>query len=492
MNTGYFIGIDQGTTNIKAGLFTLQGELLCEASHQFTVSRPAPGVAEQDPDKWWEALLSILRELFSRHRVKVSGLAFCSQVNSHIFADESGKALLPVMLWQDLRPLKYCDELNARIALEPDLYPAGLKIDETALAARAEWLKREMPDIWKKTAYIFSPKDYLNMRLTGIAAADALASIGMVNQEATEYLPYLDHLVPGLGSRLPQLVPFRSRLGVMKKTGDALLDSCLDETIVAEGTMDVFGNLYGSGAVEAGDAIEVTGTCEIVGSLSESSTPGTGICYFPKLDGLYFHSAPTKSGGASQMWLCSLLGIELAEFVALAETVKPGSDGLIFLPYLEGERGPIWDGAATGVFFGLTGAHTKAHLCRAVIEGVAFSARHLAEEVDKASGFAARRYRISGGSTKSDLCCQIRADVLGRPVDRIQVANSGMLGAVLISTVAAGASSSLAEGARKLVHIAKTYTPNPENTAMYDRMYEVYKVLYPQLKGCYQKALHFR
>ncbi len=292
--------------------------------------------------------------------------------------------------------------------------------------------------------------------------------------------------------RKPKLIPFREKLGVIKKTGDELLDDCLDGTIVAEGTMDVFGNLYGSGAVDAGDAFEVAGTCEIVGSLSETTTPGTGICYFPKLDGLYFHSAPTKSGGASQMWLCRLLGIDLQEFVALAETVKPGSDGLIFLPYLEGERGPIWDGAATGVFFGLTGAHTKAHLCRAVIEGVAFSARHLADEVNKASGYVAKRYRISGGSTKSDLCCQIRADVLGKPLDKIQVANSGMLGAVLICTVAAGACDSMKESSKKMVHVAKTYMPDPANTELYSKMFETYKELYRQLKGCYQKALSFR
>lgn len=493
MNQGYFIGIDQGTTNIKAGLFDINGTLLAESSWQFTVLRPEPGIAQQDPAEWQTALVSILKGVLKDYpEIKVSALAFCSQVNSHIFADEKGNALLPVMLWQDLRPLKYVKELNGRVQAEPAAYPDGYMVDETALAARAEWLKREYPELWDKTAYIFSPKDYLNMQLTGRAAADALSSIGMVTEDGEEYLPYLEKLVPGLGKRLPRLIPFREELGRMRKFGDELLDTCLHGTVVAEGTMDVFGNLYGSGATEAGEGIEVTGTCEIVGSLSTETTPGTGACYFPKLDGLYFHSGPTKSGGASQMWMCDVLDVEIDEFVRLAESVKPGADGLIFLPYLEGERAPLWDGTATGVFFGLTGAHGRAHMCRAVMEGVAFSARHLAEHVDAASGYRADSLRISGGSTKSDICCQVRADILNRTIERIQVKNSGMIGAALIATVAAKANESISEAAKQLVHVEKSFEPNPDNRDLYDAMYEIYRKCYEQLRPCYERALEVR
>ncbi len=489
MDTKYYIGIDQGTTNMKAGLFDITGKLVKEASHQFSMLRPEPGIVEQDPDEWWEALCEILRDVLSEHsNIKVSALAFCSQVNSHIFADSDGNALTRVITWQDLRPLKYVKGLNEKIARDQAAYPKGFSVDETALVARAEWIKKENPEIWEHTAYIFSPKDYLNMRLTGNAASDALSSIGMVTEDGDNYLPYLDKLVPGVYSRLPKLIPFRSALGKIKKTGNTLLDACLTDTIVAEGTMDLFGNLYGSGATNAGDAIEVTGTCEIVGSLSNTTTLVPGVCYFPKIDGLYVHAGPTKSGGASQLWMCKVFGIDIKEFVELAESVEPGADGLIFLPYLEGERAPLWDGTAKGVFFGLTGAHGKAHMCRAVMEGVAFSARHLAEEIDKASGYRAEHLRISGGSSQSDICCQIRSDILNRVIDRIQVNNSGLIGAALIATVAAGDNEDMNAAAKALVHVEKSFLPRNEYRKKYDNMYRIYRKLYENLKECYEMA----
>lgn len=481
MEKQYIIGIDQGTTNIKAGLFDIEGNLYTQAEFKFSVHRPEPGVVEQDPDEWWGGLLEVLRGVLQPNPgARVEALGICSQVNSHIFADQAGAALLPAVLWQDQRAAGFVDGLNERVAQNAHLFPPGYAIDVTALLARAEWARMAQPALWKKTAYIFSPKDYLNMRLTGGAASDCLGSIGLVD-EAGAYMEGLEKVVPGIAKRLPTLVEFRQPVGKIVPFGDSLLDGALEGAVVAEGTMDAFGNLYGSGAVSHGDSIEVSGTCEIVGALSKDSYPAPGVVTFPRVDGLYLHSGPTKSGGASLQWICQCLQKTVGEVVELAGQAPPGCDGLVFLPYLEGERAPLWDADARGVFFGLNGAHSATHLCRAVLEGVAFSARHLAEEIDKAAGFRMENLRISGGSSQSGLCCQIRADILNRNIERIHVRHSGMLGAALMASVASGLIPDMKSAAEKLVHIEKTFTPQARLRALYDAQYDIYRNVYTHL-----------
>ena len=332
----------------------------------------------------------------------------------------------------------------------------------------------------KKTRFILSPKDYLNLLLTGEAATDALSSIGLVDDNG-HYPGILSELVPNLNKVLPPILDFRNPLGEVQEIGDATLDAALKDAVVAVATMDAFGNLFGSGATSHGEAIEVAGTCEIVGVLSKEYYPTKGIVTFPPVDGIRFHAGPTKSGGSALQWFAGVVGLSIPEIVQRAEKAPPGSGELIFLPYLEGERAPIWDDDVRGAFFGLSAEHGLDNLCRAVLEGVAFSARHLLEEIDKASGFRSPSLRISGGGSRADLCCQIRADISGRSIERIHVRHSGVLGAALIAAVASGLASDLQSAAAGLVHVERVFTPNDKLRTRYDELYGIYRQLYPLL-----------
>lgn len=483
----YVVGIDLGTTNLKAGLFNTKGTLLAQSEAEFSISRPKKGLAEQDTEEWWKALKKVLKNLVSEvPDVCVSAMGICSQVGSHIFVDENGQALTKVILWQDQRCSEFVNQLNEKAVNYKDCLSTGYFVDTTAIVARAEWARIKEPDIWSKTKYILSPKDYFNLRLTGKFATDALSQYGIVDDSGAYYKGILE-FVPNIAEVLPPVLDFRSKLGKVCKMNDEVLDAAFENTIVAVGTMDAYGNLYGSGAVSHGDGIEVSGTCEIVGVLSRESHPTVGIATFPPVDNLYFHAGPTKSGGSAMQWFAGELGITVAEMVRLAELAPAGSNGMIFLPYLEGERAPIWDDEVRGVFFGVSAEHKREHFCRAVIEGVAYSARHLLEEIDKSCGFNTNKLKISGGSSRDALCCQIRADISNRMIEKIHVRQSGVLGAALIATVASGIADNIGTAAADLVHIEQVYTPDSELRLLYDHMYSIYRQLYPMLKPAFNE-----
>lgn len=487
-----YIGIDQGTTNLKAGLYGMDGELYVESVRSFAIDRHANGKAEQDPLYWNQALREVLRELIeSEPQIRIQGIGVCTQVSSHIFVDADGMPLTNVILWQDQRTVDFVSGLNEQITKIADEFPAGFGADATSTLARAKWAQQQMPDLWENTKYILNPKDYINFRLTGIFASDPLSTYDSVDEKG-RYIDALDKIVPGVLKRLPDLHDFREPLGNYKKTGDALLDSALQHAVVAVGTMDVFGNLFGSGASKSGDVIEVCGTCEILGALSMKANPTKGVVSFPKIDDLHFHAGPTKSGGASTQWFAKIMAMSIEEMVQCAEKAEAGCKGLVFLPYLEGERAPLWDTDARGVFFGISGEHSTEHFCRAVLEGVAFSARHLLEEIEKAAGYTAKNVRISGGGSKSDLNCQIRADILNKEIERIHVTNSGMIGAVAFAAVASGNASDVAEAVRTLVHVEKTFMPDADNRARYDALYGIYRSLYTSLSNEYTQLAEYR
>ncbi|EGD46184.1 Carbohydrate kinase, FGGY-like protein [Ruminiclostridium papyrosolvens DSM 2782] len=488
----YVVGIDLGTTNLKAGLFNTEGALIAQSEAEFSISRPTNGLAEQDTEEWWNALKKVLKNLVSEvPDVCVSAIGICSQVGSHIFVDENGQALTKVILWQDQRCSEFVNQLNEKAVNYKDCLSTGYFVDTTAIVARAEWARIKEPEIWNKTRYILSPKDYLNSRLTGNFATDALSQYGIVDDSGVYYKGILE-LVPNIANVLPPVLDFRSKLGKMRKMNDEKLDAAFGNAIVAVGTMDAYGNLYGSGATSHGDGIEVSGTCEIVGVLSEEVHPTAGVVTFPPVDNLYFHAGPTKSGGSAMQWFAGEMGITVAEMVKLAELAPAGSNGLIFLPYLEGERAPIWDDEVRGVFFGVSAEHKREHFCRAVIEGIAYSARHLLEEIEKSCGFNTNSLRISGGSSRDALCCQIRADISNRTIEKIHVRQSGVLGAALIATVASGLAGDIRTAAADLVHIEQAYIPDSEVRTLYDHLYSIYRKLYPMLKPAFSELAKFR
>jgi xylulokinase len=476
------VGVDLGTTALKAGLFDLEGNLLAAAEAGYETSRPRPGWAEHDPTAWLTALagaLDALAEQAGGRRAAAVGV--CSQVNTHVFVDGAGEPLRPAILWQDQRCAAIAEELNAATDGRYSFAPSFL-------VPRAEWLVREEPELWERTRFVLSPKDFVTMRLCGggEASTDPVSSFDVVDG-AGDYDATMLALVDGLERRLPALARMDAAVGVVSGAGSALVEGA----VVATGAMDAWGNVYGSGLVEHGQAMEVAGTSEILGVLSRETHPTPGVVSFLAVDGPPLHPGPPQAGGAALAWLAAVVEKPIETVLAEAATVAAGAGETIFLPHLLGERAPLWDSDVRGAFLGLGSDHSLAHLCRAVLEGVAYSARHLLEELERAAGLEPDVLRASGGGSQSDLWCQIKADVLARPVARVRVRHSGCLGAALMAAAAAGLVDGLRDAAARAVRVERVFEPGPERE-LYDGLYAVYRDLYHALKPAHAALADLR
>jgi xylulokinase len=480
------LGADIGTTTAKAGVFDLDGSQLAFAARSYGIDRAQPDWAEQDPAAWWRVFVEAVEALaldVDLSRVRAVGI--CSQVNTHVFVGADGVELAPAIVWQDQRAAEEAAALTVRLAgngMRPEA-----KIDASALVARASWMRGHRTDVWEATRAILSPKDYLNRRLTGRIATDIISAIGLVGAEG-RYDERIVELVPGLRERLPPLRHMTDALG-----GPRANDTPLpQEAVAVVATMDAWGNLYGSGVVEPGQAMEVAGTSEIIGVLSDRAESTPGVVTFPPVDGAYLHAGPTQAGGDAVRWFADVHALDLEAVLANAAAAPPGSLGLVFLPYLAGERAPLWDPDARGIFFGLSSDHSLAHEARAVLEGVAFSARHLLEILETAAGVRVEALASSGGGARSDLWCQIKANVLNREIRRLSVLHSGVLGAALVAAAGAGLVGDLRRAAAAAVRVADVFRPELEHVGLYDHLYRVYRNLYPALQPAYRDLSAFR
>jgi xylulokinase len=466
------VGVDLGTTALKAGLFDLDGNQLGLAQAGYPILRPAPDRAEHDPAAWLGALEQALAELATHAGGgRASAIGICSQVNTHVFVDEQGDPLRPAILWQDQR----CAQLAAELGTASSF-----------TVAHAEWVRREEPELWERTRYVLSPKDFVTLQLCALEApaSDSLGSFDLVD-ESGGYDRTILSLVEGLEERLPRLDRIDACLGQVVRAGLPLVENA---TVVV-GTMDAWGNVYGSGIVAHGQAMEVAGTSEIVGVLSRERHPASGVVSFPAVGGLHLHAGPTQAGGAALAWFAELARLSIGEALALAEHVEPAP--LLFLPHLLGERAPLWDSDVRGGFVGLGSDQSLAHLCRAVLEGVAFSLRHLLEELERAGGVEPVELRASGGASQSDLWCQIKADVIARPVVRLQVQQSGCLGAALMAAAGAELVDDLADAAARAPRVERVFEP-AAGARPYDELYAIYRDLYPALSPAHAALAQLR
>ena len=251
---------------------------------------------------------------------------------------------------------------------------------------------------------------------------------------------------------------------------------------VFTGTMDAWANFIGSGIVEPGRAALITGTSSIVGVMSAESRPATGVIAFPSFHGRILHAGPTQAGSDAYAWFAKIAGRDLDALTNQMENRKITRSSILFLPHLQGERAPLWDPNARGTFVGLNTSHDLIDMALAVMEGVAFSERHLLEECCKAAGFQPAALRLSGGSSVNDFWSQLRADRLKTPLECLHHANSGVLGAVLMAHIGLGTFSDLSEAVQSFVSVKHVFEPAPGSGDISDDRYAFYRTAYKQLK----------
>lgn len=468
------IGIDVGTTVVKAALFDGRGNVARRFAAPYATRRPAPGHAEQNPEDWFALVLRALGEL--GEGVDVAGVGLCSQVNTHVFVDGAGAALRPAITWQDTRCAEDAAELDRQLAVADKIgwWGAPLPVDASHVLARMAHVARTAPAEWEKTRLVLAPKDYCILRLTGEAVADPMTNFGILDQRLALIAPLLA-LVPDAAARLPRIAGFMAPAGRIRQGLP-----CAGVPVVT-GAMDAWSGLLGAGVSVEGQGLYLSGTSEILGLVSAQRNPVPGVIAFAECEGIVLHAGPTQSGGASAAWAGRLLG-KTPEQVSEAAALADKAHVPLFLPHLDGERAPLWDAAARGAFTGLTSATAAPELALAVLEGVAYSARLVFESLAQSAGREADVIHHSGGGAASDLWCQIRADVLGKPLKRTAMRDAGVLGAALMAGVGVGHFPSLAEATRSFVQFDATFTPRSAEAPRHARRFEAYKLAYRQLK----------
>jgi xylulokinase len=472
------LAIDIGTTSVKAAVFDLRGHSLHSFAAPLATTRAAGGIVEQNPQHWLDQVQEALAAVRAVKLAEgIGAIGITSQVNTHVFVDAAGRALAPAIVWQDGRAASDAAELDTRIEAEDRLrwWGAPMGIDASHALARMAWMARHRPEVWERTEAVLLPKDFVIRSLTGARVSDPMSNIGLVGPDLA-YVGELLTLLPGAAERLPSLVPAPSEAGRI-----ALVPGG-HEVPVSVGIMDAWAGFFGVGLRAEGDAAYLSGTSEVLAVASDYAAGEPGILVFPRLGDLRVHAGPTQSGGASVAWFCRAFGTTPADMAAEVEGAGHDLRAPLFLPHLAGERAPLWDPSARGAFLGLDAEMGRAALARGVMEGVAFSARLLAESLDRSAGRRLDAVLCGGGGFRSDAWNQIRADVTGRVLKRAAVPDPGLLGAAALGAVAAGLQADLPSALADLVAHDRTYEPDPGRAARYDKLFALYRPAFEALR----------
>lgn len=475
---------DIGTGSCKAAVYDADGKLVAEASDGYGVQRPAPMWVEQDPEDWWTAVGRTCRELLQVvSPERIVGVGLSGQVPTMILVDADANPLAPAITWQDRRAEAEAAWLREHIGREQlqEWLGMDLPIDAGWPPARMLWWRRHRPDLIEKAHTVLLAKDFILVRLTGAFHSDAWSAKGLIHllshEAPADYYAALD-IPPRIA---PHILPPTTVPGGVTEAAAAWTGLNAGTPVVV-GLSDALCAMAGTGAFHhAGTAFDQTGTSDIVGATGAG--PTTGLLYVPveltgELSVLY---GPTQAGGDSLTWFAEWTGSSLDDVLRAADAATPAATDLVFLPYLQGERAPLWDTAARGAFVGLMRSHTLGDGARAVMEGVAMSVRHILELTGFEPG-TGRALRLAGGSTRNATWNQIRADVLQSPVEIIAQQNAATLGAAMLAAVGAGLYDSLGDAAA-MVRIERTYAPNAALADHYHRLYRRFRALYPALKA---------
>ena len=460
------LGIDLGTNEVKAGLVTLDGRLLASAraGYAMEVGRNA-GWAEQDPGAWWAAVVETIRDLTALDAADIVAVCADGHGPTLVAVDSSGRPTRPAITWLDTRSIGEADELATR---------SGVRGWALGGLPAALWVERHEPAVAAATRWYMTTWDYLVLRLTGVAAASHVPD---------QLLPASAD-VEAAGVPLDRLPPARAAGSVIGEltAGAAATTGLHRRTPVVGGTVDAFASYLGAGLLEPGDAYDPGGTAGGLGVYWDRPIEVAGAFVTPApLPGRYSIGAAMAATGRALDWFRSdVLGGTVSTETLLAEVdaTPPGADGLVFLPYLSGERSPIWDPNARGVFAGLTLGHRRGHIARAIVEASALAIRHVAEPM-LAAGVTITELRVCGGPARSDIWNQVKADVTGFDVAIPRVLETAVVGSAILGAVGIGAYPDLRAAIAAMTAIDHRLAPRPEHRATYDALFEAYRGLYP-------------
>ncbi|HZT95907.1 MAG TPA: xylulokinase [Chloroflexota bacterium] len=491
------LGIDLGTSAVKAIVVSPEGGVVGEASWPLVLSSPRTNWSEQNPEDWWAAVVAAVQALGHRNPAlldRVVGLAVSGQMHGATFVDAHGKSLRPAILWNDGRSEPQCQDIEGRLGRSALLAAVGNPALPGFTAPKILWLRLHECETFLRTRTVLLPKDYINFRLTGVSVTEPSDASGtllfdVVNRTWSEPVLAALDLDPSL---LPPVVASDSVIGCLRPEVAEVL-GLPDSTVVVAGGADNACAAIAVGAVDEGVRVVSIGTSGTV--LAPSAEPRIdaqarlhSFCH--AVPDRWYVMGVTLSAGASLRWYRDIIGAWATAdgdhaydlITAEADTVSAGSDGLIFLPYLTGERTPHADAWARAVFFGLSIRHTRAHLSRAVLEGITFALKDSADLIDEL-GIGAETVTATGGGAHSAFWLQLLADVFQVPMAASLADLGPAFGAAILAGVGAGVFDSVKSAALDLAAIGGRTTPDPELRLEYARAHARFRDLYPALRS---------
>ncbi len=487
----YFIGIDSSTTATKALLIDEQGDVVAVAATEYGYETPRPLWSEQDPDLWWEGAANSIRQVLAASGVKaddVHGIGLTGQMHGLVLLDEDGKVLRPAILWNDQRTGPQCDEIRRRLGKPRLIQITGNDALTGFTAPKILWVQQNEPEVWARARHILLPKDYVRYKLTGDYAIDKADGAGMLlfDLKQRDWSPEVLAALEIPPAYLPPTHEGPAITGYVSHAAAAATGLRVGIPVMAGGG-DQAAGAVGVGAVQPGVVSLALGTSGVVfattgGPFVEPEGRLHAFCH--AVPGRWHFMGVMLSAAGSLRWHRDTFapGVSFDDLLAPAAAVPIGCEGLLFLPYLTGERTPHPDPLARGAFVGLTVRHSLPHLSRAVIEGVSFGLRDSFELIKSGGGAAITQVRVSGGGAKSPLWRQILADIMDAELVTVNTTEGAAYGAALLAGVGAGVWHDVDTACRRTIHVTGSTQPNPAAVTEYERWYQVYRNLYPALK----------
>ncbi|EMG29389.1 xylulose kinase [Listeria fleischmannii 1991] len=485
----YVLGLDLGTSALKAVLMTEKGEWVAEASSDYPFISEKKGYSEQNPAEWVGALhavFEVLHQKVSNLKEKLAGISFSGQMHSLVVMDSEMKVVRPAILWNDVRTTEACQFIYRTM---PDIREITRNpVLEGFTLPKLVWLTQNEPETWRQAAHFCLPKDYLAYILTGELCTDYSDAAGTLLLDVTKKV-YSDEILNAFQipkQALPKLVSSTTCIGAVTVTMAQKLGIKTDVKVFMGGADNAVAAI-GSGITRPGLALSSIGTSGVFLNFESNVLEAgrTPLHFFNHIEDTAFYSmGVTLSAGNSLNWFKREFAPEESfdELFSSASRIPVGALGLLFTPYISGERTPYTDSEIRGAFIGIDGRHTRSHFMRAVLEGITFSLRDTFELLKLAGRDAAEIIAVGGGA-KNPLWLQMQADIYNRNVRTLANEQGPGVGAAMIAATGLNYFSSLNECAKLFVTYSdKIYTPNEENALAYEKIYAIYREIYKATK----------
>ncbi len=490
------LGLDIGTTSTIGILIRLPNELLALAAKPVTLNSPQPGWAEEDPNQWWSNVCAITRELLSKSRIaadELKGIGVTGMLPAIIMLDEDGELLRPSIQQSDGRCGAEIAELRNEIREEEFLVRAGNGVQQQTIATKLRWIEKNEPDVFRRIATVFGSYDYINWRLTGERAVEqnwALEGglIDLADHRIADDLVALAHI---RRSAIPRKVASHEMLGRVTNLAAEQTGLPIGVPVIG-GAADLIASALGAGIVHSGDVLlKFGGSVDVLVATDRIKPDRRMYLDYHLMPGLFVANGCMSTGGAGLNWFVSTFaggeravaeaaGLTLHQHLdRLAEYIPPGAAGVHILPYFLGEKTPIHDPAARGLFAGLSLNHTLGHLWRALLEAYGYAIRHHVEVLSEI-GHRMDHYLISDGGSNSRIWMQIVADILQMPLHGLTGHPGSCLGAAWAAAVGTHLTADWS-GVTQLVGTGERYDPNPAYAAIYSDGYQSYRDLYRRM-----------